>query len=180
MLTTKHSFTEEERRNRAGKTFGLNKATSKELRKLQPLFISKTREEFLEYCKENKKSYTYYYKYSELLTFAKEVKPTQKKTELSLSFELKSLIENLVKEVQELKEEVKALREEKPRSVTKEEPAATTDSADLKAPETSDPLELCTEEEIGFLRSPAGREFYDIYKETGTFDLSKMRKAMIS
>lgn len=124
MLNTKHSFTEEERRNRAGKTFGSNKATSKELRKLQPLFISKTREDFLEYCKENKKSYTYYYKYSELLTFAKEVKPTQKKTELRESCELKSLIENLIKEVQELKEEVKALREEKPR----EEPPVTTDA----------------------------------------------------
>lgn len=180
----RHQFTEAERANRAGKSFGLNSRTNKELSKLQPMFIAHTREYFREWCKTQRKSYTYYYKYSELLTFAEEVKDEALLSKCVRDDYLVSLIENLVKEVQELKEEVKALREEKPRSVTKEEPPVTTDAvsdaADLKAPETSNPLELCTEEEIDFLRSPAGREFYDTYKETGTFDLSKMRKAMIS
>lgn len=106
----RHVFTEEDRLKASEARKGNVDRTNRELSKLQPLFITKLPEDFKEWCKENKKSNTYYYKYVKLLNFAKQITPTQKKTNLNESY-LEEKLDFLISLVQKQAKQIEYLTE---------------------------------------------------------------------
>ena len=127
-MNREHTFTEKDRSNRKGKTFGLNARTREEVSRLTRMFSGRSLQEFKEYCVAQGKSFVYVKKYADLLKDVFSTQMTVQQAPVKVVDRNTELLELLLNKVEELTKKV----EEQSKRIESLEAALTEDEVVTK------------------------------------------------